>query len=261
MKYSLSSRQSAEYLFKADEIKVQYRDRDIIFSYIEKYPQATINLTRYYTDLGEPIDWNEIKTFNTLAQGRFIFGLTVFDEMNMAKENNIAHYYLGPVRTFSELSDLKRAGVNRITVSAPLFFQLDKVKEFGIPVYMTANVSQSDSLFSRPDGVTGCWIRPEDVDIYSEYIDVLEFSGNKNQEQALYRIYAEQKKWDGDLNMIVQDINHEASNRLIPPIFAERRVKCAQRCQENGKCRFCYRILDLANPTKLKDYLEATKHT
>jgi peptide deformylase len=33
MKYCLSSRQTNEYLKRADEIKVKYKDRDIIYDY------------------------------------------------------------------------------------------------------------------------------------------------------------------------------------------------------------------------------------
>ena len=50
MKYSLSSRQSPEYLKKANEIKVQWRDRRIIPDLLENYPTATVNLNRFYMD-------------------------------------------------------------------------------------------------------------------------------------------------------------------------------------------------------------------
>lgn len=260
MKFSLSSHQTSEYLKKADEIKVQYRDRRSIPDLIEKYPTATINLTRYYIDSTEDIDWNEINMYNGLSQGHFIFGLTLYDEMNMARAKNITYYHLAPVRTFAELNDLKRAGVCRVSVTAPLFFQLKKVKSFGIPVYATANVSQGDSLFSRPDGVTGCWIRPEDVETYEPYIDILDFSGDKTQEQALYRIYAEKKEWPGELGLLVQDLNYQCTNRMVPPTLAERRIECGQKCQENGNCRLCYRTFDLANPELLKNYLNQTEN-
>ena len=73
MKFSMSSRQSAEYLRKTDEIKVQWRDRNIIPDLFEKYPQATINLTRYFQDSDKEIDWKQIENFNILSQGRFVF--------------------------------------------------------------------------------------------------------------------------------------------------------------------------------------------
>ena len=259
MKYSLSSRQSPEYLKKADEIKVQWRDRRIIPDLLENYPTATVNLTRFYMDCEEEIDWNQIEMYKGLSFGRFIFGLSLPDELNEARNRDMKHYYLSPVRTFAELNDLKRAGVCRITLSAPLFFQLPKVKEFGIPVYMVANSANSDSLFARPDGVVGCWIRPEDVEAYEPYIDVLEFVGDLKQQQALYRIYAEQHAWSGELGLLIKDLNYLCTNRMIPPTLAEKRIQCGQKCQENGNCRICYRLFDLANPELLHNYLDTTE--
>jgi hypothetical protein len=45
-----------------------------------------------------------------------------------------------------------------------------------------------------------------------------------------------------------------AVNRMIPPTFAERRIKCKQRCEGKGGCSFCDIILKLANPEFIKNY-------
>lgn len=259
MKYSLSSRQSPEYLAKADEIKVQYRDRNIIPDLFEKYPKATVNLTRYYMDCDENIDWKQINIFHVLGQGRFIIGLSLPDEMAEARSRGYKFYYLSPARTFQELNDHIRAGVCYVRLGAPLFFQMDKVKKFNIPVRATANAANNDTLFERPNGATGVWIRPEDVGIYEPYIDVLEFVGNKTQEQALYRIYAEQHAWSGELGLIIKDLNYPCTNRMVPPTLAETRLNCGQKCQENDKCHLCFRTFDLANPELIHNYLDATK--
>lgn len=196
--------------------------------------------------------------YNGLAQGRFVFGLSLADELNIAREKELKHYYLAPVRTYAELQDLKNAGVCRITVTAPLFFDLEQVNKFEIPIYMTANSSTQDALFERNDGITGCWIRPEDVSVYEQYIDVLNFVGNQSQEQALYRIYAEQHEWLGEINLIIPDINSNATNRMITPDFARARLSCQQRCMRQGSCHLCYQILKLANPELLSAFKENT---
>ena len=54
MKYCLSSNQTKEYLDKADEIMVKYKDREIIFDLIEKYPNKCIIIDCYEVD---DIDW------------------------------------------------------------------------------------------------------------------------------------------------------------------------------------------------------------
>ena len=260
MKFSMSSRQSPEYLQKADEIKVQWRDRNIIPNLFEKYPKATINLTRYFQDREDDIDWRQIDTFNILGQGRFILGLYAPGEMALAREKGYRFYYLSAIRTFQELRDVMATGVCRVRLGAPLFFQMDKVKSIcELPIMAIANMASNDSIFERAEGVTGLWIRPEDIPTYEPYIELIEFIGDQKQEQALFRIYAEQHKWSGELSMVVQDLNYPCTNRMIPPTLAETRLNCGQRCQETGHCQICYRMMDLANPEKIHSYLEATK--
>ena len=44
------------------------------------------------------------------------------------------------------------------------------------------------------------WVRPEDIDFYSQYVDVCEFFGNMEQVPILLKIYKEDKKWfDGEV--------------------------------------------------------------
>ena len=259
MKFSMSARQSQEYLQKADEIKVQWRDRRIIPDLFEKYPNATINLTRYFQD-DEEIDWKEINNYNILSQGKLVLGLTKPEEMEEARKNNYKFYYLSAIRTFQELNEVSAFGVCRIRLGAPLFFQLEKVRRvYSGPIYAIANMASNDSLFERKDGVTGLWIRPEDIPTYEPYIELIEFVGNIKQEQALFRIYAQNHEWPGELNMLVQDLNYPCTNRMVPPVLAETRLHCGQRCQEGGSCRICYRMFDLANPERIRNYLEATK--
>ncbi len=50
MKFCLSSRQSKQYLEKADEIKVDFRDRNSIPDLAMDYPNKTIILVQYPGD-------------------------------------------------------------------------------------------------------------------------------------------------------------------------------------------------------------------
>ena len=258
MRYSLSSRQHSDYLEKCDEIKVMWNDRDIILDLVEKYPGKTINLCRYYIHSHDDMDWKEVIQYKRLAQDNFILGLSYLDELAEGINSGIACYYLEPVRTFRELHGLKNLGVACVMIDAPLFFQMDKVKSFGIPVRATANLSIRE-LFPYPDGVPGPWIRPEDVELYEPYIETLEFARvTLEQERALYRIYAEQHVWAGDLGMIIKDLNHLGVNRMISSQLTEARLNCGQKCQIGGGCRLCWRTLDLANPDLIRNYQEST---
>ena len=255
LKYSLSSRQEHKYLLQANEIRVMWNDRNIIYDLCEKYPAAKINLVKLYshTDI---VDWNELSNFIVLSRNQIIFGFSDVADLDEARRRGLPHYCPVPVRTFAELEDYKRAGVCRVYLTAPLFFEMDKVQQFDIPVAAVANQANPDALFARPDGVTGTWIRPEDIELYEPYIEVIEFMGDRKQEQALFRIYAERQEWSGDLNLIIPDLNYPCTNRMIPPTLAQKRLNCGQRCKSGGACKLCYRLMTLAQPDLLRPLKE-----
>lgn len=256
MKYCLSSRQESAYLKKADEIKVDFRDRRSIPDLTEKYPEKTIVLMCYKDNI---INWKEIHNWNVLCRGKLIMCLASVEDVEECKNEGVPFYFGYPVKTFFELNALKDLGVCYVRLGEPLFFELNKVKNIGIPVRAVPNVAYVD-IFPHKDGVCGTWIRPEDVDVYEDYIEVFEFEDSEDiiREQALYRIYAEQKQWPGDLNMLFTNFDYPGVNRMILPEIASKRINCGQRCQSNGACKICYRALSLAIPEKIRDYMEAT---
>lgn len=247
-----------EYLKQADEIKVEYRDKDIISDLTEKYPQAKINLALPYSSWAneEKINWTEISFYKALAHDNFILGIINSAQLQEAKGKSINVYHRAPLHTFQELYDATEAGINEAFVGAPLFFQLDKIKKYypDLKIRSVANVALPEGSISYNSGVCGVWIRPEDVELYESYIETIEFFGELSVEQALFRIYAQQHAWPGELNKLVKDLNHPAVNRMIPHTLAEARISCEQKCMENGICHLCQRTLDLANPTLLPHY-------
>lgn len=116
------------------------------------------------------------------------------------------------------------------------------------------------------NGICGVYIRPEDVDIYEKYISHIEFiTQNLEQERTLIKIYQNDKKWPGNLNLLLTNLNYNIDNRgfeLLPGYkekeFAERRLRCAQKCQENPvRCRFCPTVFTLINTIDINsDWLQ-----
>lgn len=121
------------------------------------------------------------------------------------------------------------------------------IKVRAIPVY-----SYLDPI-PRDDGVCGNWFRPEDMEAYSIYIDTIEFGYQPlKREQALFRIYAKEHKWAGDLGRIISDLNYIGVNRMLNPEFTMKRMNCGMICDE-GKCSICYNLLDLATEEKMRE--------
>lgn len=256
MKICLSSRQTKEYLQNADEIKVEYRDKNSIPDLIFTYPEATIILVR--SDNEELLNWDEIKRYKMLTHDKFIMAISSMKDIVFCNEHEIPWYAGFPVKTFYELHALKNLGACYVRLGEPLFFMMDQVSKIGVPVRAVPNVAYIDGIF-REDGVCGTWIRPEDLEAYEPYITTIEFEDidRQEKEQALYRIYVEDKKWAGTLGLLVSNFNYPGVNRMIPPDLIEKRLNCGQRCQETGHCKICYRMFDLAQPERY-DYLKET---
>lgn len=252
MLYCLNSRQTKEYLQKADEIRVDYRDHEMILDIIKDYPNVNIIIN---CPKDTVIDFEKLGQYKKLTKQRMIAEVASADDFAQAAKNGLEYYIGYPVVSFFELNALKELGVCYVRLDNELFFQLDKVKKCGVLVRAVPNVAYIDGL-RRENGILGTWIRPEDIEsIYGEYITAIEFEDcDRAKEQALFRIYAEQKEWRGPLETIITNLNADGVNRMIPEEFSRIRTTCAQRCLKGGSCRVCQRTLALANPDLIAKY-------
>lgn len=259
MKYCLSSRVSTEYLKKADEIYFEPRDIAAVPDFIEDYPDKT-----YIIDVFglEDIPWDQIRKWNILSKFKLIIKMHDIKLIEKAKEINVKYYLGYPVNTAYELTALAKLGVCYARVGIPLFFQMEVTKRIGVPLRVVPNVCYTDGL-PREDGIHGQWMRPEAVDLYDDFVETIEFEGvNPTQEETLYRIYHDQKNWPGELNMIVFDFNHPAINRVVLPEVSTTRLNCGQRCETEGGCRICDRIMNMATEEfidKTRDFVNTNK--
>ena len=161
-----------------------------------------------------------------MTQNKVIVETDSFDIMDACKVLGIKFFYAIPVNTFNELKALVDYGCCDVKIDAPLTHMIEKLENYDITVRMTPNIAYY-AYIPREDGVCGSWVRPEDTELYEQYVDVFEFEDcDIKKEQALYRIYAEQKNYPGNLNTLISNLNYEAINRLIHPEFSEKRAFC-----------------------------------
>ena len=260
MKFCLRNRQTHEYLIKADEIKMEYRDYKSVIDLFERYPDKTIIVQIKYSD--QP-DWNELELYKRMKPDNFICCVSSPVQGEICRDLGIKFYCGFPMETYYDLNRWLRLGVCYVRLGAPLFFDLPTAaKAVGnVPIRAVANVAY-ENLWGEDTGIHGTWIRPEDVELYENYISIIEFEDCDNhKEQALYRIYAEKHEWPGAVSMLISNIKTNAVNRMIPPNFAERRIACKQRCEGKGNCQYCHIVLNLANPELIKDYKEQVLDT
>lgn len=249
----LNSNLTGDYLAKAAEIKVDYKDRKTIFDLAIKYPTATFILDMRGTQ--EPEDWNEIGRLNIICKNQFILAIGQFLYINECKKRNIKYYYTFPVNTLYDLKAIEDLGCEYALIDAPLTHMLPMIKQkYTIKLRMVPNVAYY-SYIPREDGVCGGWFRPEDREQYEPYIDVIEFEDcDTKKEQAMFRLYFNNEKWGGDILHLISNLNYSATNSMIPPDFAKARINCGQRCLEGAHCKLCYNYFKLANPELLEQY-------
>lgn len=252
MKYSLGIEQkNKKYLQECSEIHMTYDKNIDVIKLIETYPDKDFLVEIPY--FKEDIDWRWLSDFNKMSQGRLIVALSDMEDVSLCNQFGIKFFYGFPSSTFEELQALKDLGVCYFKLAAPLFFQLPDVKNLGVPIRTTANKSRWNDLVLT--GIFGTWIRPEDVEYYEEYIDIIDFFySTSEQESVLYEVY-KSGLWNGRLNEIVFDLNYpKVSNGLLHSDFTKQRISCGQSCQKNGKCNICLKSFLLADAAKIKEY-------
>ena len=253
MKYCLSSRQTAEYLAKADEIKVEYRDRESIIDLSNKYPNKTIILDCH---LIEDIDWDKILIYNQLCKDNFILCLSYIWQIKEACRLGLKRYLGYPIQSFDELDSMTSwFNIEYAILGPELFFNIQQVAKFDVKIRVIPNIAYNDQL-PHKNGLTGTWIRPEDLNgVYSEVASAVEFGDcekNRDREQALYRVYAEEKEWKGPLKLLITGLETEGVGRLIHEQTALARMSCQQKCKKKQFCKICERSFYLANPELVK---------
>ena len=252
MEYSLNSRVSPRFLIKADEIKVDFRDRATIPDLIQKYLNKRILLLPGT----EPFDWEEIRRYNMMCHQNFVLCVNSLNDARTAKELEIKFMLSMEATSYWELEGLEELGAEYAYVGIPLFFDLPHSLDFEIKLRAVPTVSYNHIL-PRENGIFGQWIRPEDVDEYEPFIQVLEFEPCLvKREETLFKVYAEDKKWNTRLDILVEDLGSDAINRLIDPTLVEKRIACRQRCKNGGSCRLCETVLKLANPNLITRHIE-----
>lgn len=253
MRYCLSGRQPIHILEQADEIKMKYADIGRAIDYLHDYPNKTIILDIELTDT---IDW---KLLSDLSENNLILCIRDLELAESCKKYNLKFYWKHDIISYYELAGVIALEPEYIILGPPLCFSLEKIKAItDIKIRMCPNNAQ-DFYIPRDNGICGRWIRPEDVEVYDEYVDVFDFiSNDMEHERALFKVYAEDKHWPGNLNLLISALNHDVPNASLPEELGEIRANCEQRCMKNNKCRFCIGAMKFSNAIR-KSYYDQLK--
>jgi ribosomal protein L44E len=134
-----------------------------------------------------------------------------------------------------------------------------KAKEKGKRIRCFCNICQS--TWADTPSLKTFFIRPEDIPFYSNYVDTFLFAVDERDHvriNTLYKIYAKQQKWFGQLKELILRYTGEEDSRFILPIFAEKRSKCGKKCILDNPCQICDRIVTLGDSIRAKNLIIKT---
>lgn len=255
MKYCIDFNKDTQILDKVDEINI-FLDRieslEALSQFSEEHKNQRINVC--ITDLEKALIDNQIKALldyqenNSNIYLRFP-GKSEELDMLLAEYPNSKFYFDIKVNDWDRVIGFIEYGVSDIFIVEGLGFELDKIAAIahskGIQIRVYPNVAQT--TWRNLDDLRKFWIRPDDIDFYSQYVDVCEFYGMNEKIDVIYNIYKKDKKWFGNLGEIIAGIEQPLDSRYIVPRFARKRVRCGRECMKGGNCQMCDRIKELSN--------------
>ena len=135
-----------------------------------------------------------------------------------------------------------------ILIGGDLGFMIKDISEAAhrnnINVRVCCNLAQSIICTEVADDIVSFFVRPEDVEVYSQYVDTFEFFDPERDNynlDVIYEVYAKDGKWSGRLSEIMIEFEDTTNNFYLMPNFADRRLNCGKKCAL-GKCKLCYEL-------------------
>ena len=170
----------------------------------------------------------------------------------------IPFYFEFPVYNYWQANALINLGVSAIRIAGEIAHDIDYLNKLNVEIRVCPYHSYAPFGY-KP--LYGGWFRPEDL-YQIDAIDVCElYDTDKTRSQALYRVYAQDHEWAGDIGLLIPELKVEPTilNRMFPPEFQERRNSCRMKCQSGGHCHWCDTMSFLAVAEHIRPLMEKDK--
>lgn len=220
---------------------------------IKKYPKINIILNIY-----EKINDIDVKILQSIAQTynlKLCFNFYNKELLEQIPNLNIPFFFSNKVTKFDEIRGYMTYAPTDMYICEELGFFLDHISSLlhsnNIKIRVYPNICQSS--FPLTPSIKTFFIRPDDISIYSKYVDTFELITDENREAVIYKIYAIDKKWNGKISEIIPSFNQIKENADTAffysslDAFAQIRTSCKKRCMySSNPCLICDRFVDLS---------------
>lgn len=261
MKYAMFYNKLSKYRYSADELIINYNGSDGILDFLSKHNDQTVIFN--IDDINSFLNDKMLVPLSVYANAKLKIPFDQIDllkaEMEKAK---VFPKFMVNVRceNWDMLYYLKNKGVSDIYITDSMGFEIKNVAkilhEDNIAIRVYPNICQNHIGIHEPNNITSFWIRPEDYELYEEYIDVFELDLHDiNIYDIIYKAYAIDKKWFGKLNEIITYLNSDIDNRSLPPSFGVPRLNCGKRCMKDKSCHLCEKYKYISDIMKENGYV------
>lgn len=267
MKYSVNYSNKIN-LNDFDEIIIKYEDQNQeLIDFLEEHQaQEIVLLVENVIQFIEEEHWRlinaiyeEHQNFSVCLHALHKFTEFSTEELRAVGELKMPWFTGKLVSTFDQLNYLLSIGASQVYIVEDLGFDLQRAKRVcssrHAKIRVFPNVAQS-SVHMTP-ALKKFFIRPEDLQLYSDVVDIVEFWGPTDRQAILRRIY-DKGRWPGDLNDLILDLNYSIDSHRILAQFGEVRKTCGRKCMKGSSCAICEKISDIAQ--KLKSAHIQVKH-
>lgn len=256
MNYCIDYKKDYKYFDEVSEFTIKYR-KDLDIQKLSKFQGKRINIAiTTANDARDFIEWKAIYLLKSIKDIdlhiKLIYGMDEIAEL--CKKHKIPFFYELIATQWDGLNGLAEEEVSDIYIGEDLGFEIKKVAEVlhnrGIKVRAFPNIAQS--VWQGTAAYRKFFIRPEDMYLYEDYIDSCEFFNSIHNNETYYKIYAIDKKWEGNLSECIIDLDQSLDNRFLIPEFGTKRFNCEKRCAKGQSCSICNQIMKLSNTLKEK---------
>ena len=258
MRYAVHYHKDFRHFDDVDEVVFDYQGTENIVTFIPKLlredQRAVINLKKYEISYVIPY-------LNKLAEihSKFIVQINSYihiDDIQLLKDNNIDFMFNDYCRDYDTFYTMIKYGAKDIYIVEDLAFDLKSLhtvlNKHGINLRVFPDIAQcARGTRGHVPTITKFWIRPEDTELYEDYVDVFELCRLDSRLSVAYEVY-KQRQWKGQIQDLILDIDIDIDNSTIAPNFGKERIGCQKKCML-GRCNLCYEIEKLANSFSAAD--------
>lgn len=165
------------------------------------------------------------------------------------KSIQIPYFYNEIVTNWDKFNGFLNLNVSDIIIGEEIAFSAkilsNAAKKNHKALRFYANICQSG--WDDEPSVTTFFVRPQDIDFYDPYFDTCQFyypPQDKHTLNVLYEAYAIDKKWFGQLQILIVGYKGKEDGKYLLPEFGLRRLDCGKRCNKTSPpaCSLCHRF-------------------